>query len=55
MLLTAAEADAHDELAAAPGGGGGGGGALAALRATEPDFVARVEATLDRVRRELFY
>jgi hypothetical protein len=39
-----AEADAHD---AGPG--------LAALRAAEPALVSRVEATLDRVRRELFY
>ncbi len=51
VLLTSAEADAHDELAP----GGGAGSALAALRAAEPEYVARVEAVLDRVRRELFY
>ncbi|KAG2455067.1 hypothetical protein HYH02_000892 [Chlamydomonas schloesseri] len=53
VLLTSAEADAHDDLAAAPGGAAGG--ALATLRAAEPEYVSRVEAILDRVRRELFY
>ncbi|GLC37284.1 hypothetical protein PLESTB_001140300 [Pleodorina starrii] len=44
VLLTAAEADAHDALPSPE-----------TLRSTEPELVARVEATLDRVRRELFY
>ncbi len=42
MLLTQKEADAHDELQ----------GGLEALRAAEPELVAKVERVLARVRRE---
>ncbi len=63
VLLTQTEADEHEALweagAAAEAAGGQEGAAgrqgLALLRAREPELVARVEATLDRVRRELFY
>jgi hypothetical protein len=42
VLLTQKEADAHDELQ----------GGLEALRAAEPELVAKVERVLGRVRRE---
>ena len=51
VLLTQAEADAHDDLPAA--GGGGEECGLEALRRAEPAFCARVEAGLARAR-ELF-
>ena len=44
VLLTQQEADDHDQLASLEG-----------LSREEPHLVARVEAGLDRVRRELFY
>lgn len=44
VLLTREEADAHDALF------DGAADALRALRAREPEFVERVEATLRRVR-----
>ncbi|GIL46180.1 hypothetical protein Vafri_3235 [Volvox africanus] len=44
VLLTSPEADAHDILPS-----------LDVLRASEPNLVARVEAVLERVRRELFF
>ncbi|KAG2483870.1 hypothetical protein HYH03_017267 [Edaphochlamys debaryana] len=50
VLLSTAQADQHDELTTEKGAA-----AIEALRASEPALVARVEAVLDRVRRELFY
>ncbi|PNH06422.1 hypothetical protein TSOC_007192 [Tetrabaena socialis] len=44
VLLTLGEAEAHEQL-----------DSLAGLAEREPALVARVEARLDRVRRELFY
>ncbi|GLI59189.1 hypothetical protein VaNZ11_001023 [Volvox africanus] len=44
VLLTGPEADAHDILPS-----------LGVLRSSEPELVARVEAVLERVRRELFF
>ncbi|GIL71550.1 hypothetical protein Vretifemale_1917 [Volvox reticuliferus] len=44
VLLTGPEADAHDVLPS-----------LDVLRASEPQLVARVEAVLERVRRELYF
>lgn len=60
VLLTQTEADEHEALwvAGAVGGGQEGGAGrqgLALLKEREPELVAHVEATLDRVRRELFY
>lgn len=46
VLLTREEADQHDAL---------GPAGLQQLKREEPEFVARVEADLDRVRRELWY
>jgi hypothetical protein len=48
VLLTRAEADAHDAEASAAGG-------LDALRAREPALAARVEAVLARARREFLH
>lgn len=42
VLLTFAEAEAHEDAD------------LAVLRQTEPEFVAFVEAKLDRARREFY-
>lgn len=43
VLLTAEEADAHDAAS------------LQELRASDPQFVARVEGLLDAVRRQVMY
>ncbi|KXZ51482.1 hypothetical protein GPECTOR_12g445 [Gonium pectorale] len=44
VLLSTSEADEHEQLAS-----------LEPLRRERPELVARVEAVLDRVRRELYY
>lgn len=45
VLLTFSEAEVHEEA---------GAEGLAALQKQEPEFVAFVEAKLDRARREFF-
>lgn len=48
VMLNHDEADAHDAATSGPGG-------LAALRAAEPQWCARVEALLDVARRQHYY
>jgi len=48
VMLTRAEADAHDGEVGQPGG-------LDAVRRREPGFVAQVERVLERARREFMY
>jgi hypothetical protein len=48
VLLTRDEADEHDAAVSGPGG-------LAALRAAQPEWCAKVERILDVARRTHYY